>query len=565
MPALNQRQYILNFVPCGICQVALDGMLTILYANPSYYELYGYTAQNAEVLGFTNARQIIPEPDYPAVYEKIQCCIREGLRNFQLEYRGVHRSGNLLWLLVRCFYDPTNPGSILCALFDIADRKKMEEALHVSIEESKIAYQLTDKLMFTFDVADRRLHQPESEAEEFGLAAVTENVPYSVAASGVIADESLSDYIGFYESIMRGKPSGHAVVKKKRKNGDFGWYDARFSTIFDEVGRPKRAIISCENITKRREREMTYHKWRQYFKAQEGKTLGYYEYNLTQNTHERSTGDTPPAYLQNLHKYTETVRYTAEHFVREADRDRFYRFFNRDRLLARFYDGQNQGSLEYLRIGRNGRLFWVRAVIQLIQDPYNSDVLLFMMTLDIDADKKEELRLRRQIEYDRMTGILNRETFIARMGTILERGYHSRHALIMLDIDHFKMHNDSYGHPYGDQIIRETARLLDDFLRKDDLCARMGGDEFMVFLNNIKSERKVLPRISSLCRRLHRECPDKYPVSCSLGVVFFPRDGENFQELYRCADIALYTAKNSGRATFCVYRREMSGPAHSGY
>lgn len=561
MPALNQRQYILNFVPCGICQVALDSMLTILYANPFYYEIYGYTAQNAEVLGFTNVQQIIPEPDYPAIYEKIQCCIREGQKNFQLEYRGVHRSGKLLWLLVHCFYDQANPGSILCAVFDIADRKKMEEALRVSIEESKIAFQLTDKLMFTFDVAERRLLQPESEAEEFGLSAVTENVPYSVAASGVIAEESLKDYVNFYESIMRGKPSGHAVVKKKRKNGVFEWYDAKFSTIFDGEGNPVRAIISCENITKRRETEMSYYKWSHYFKAQEGKTLGYYEYNLTKNIQERSTGDTPPAYLQKLHKYTGTVRYIAEHCVYETDRERFYRFFNRDRLLARFYDGQNQGSIEYLRIGSDGKHFWVRTVIQLIQDPYNSDVRLFMMTLDIDSDKREELRLRRQIEYDRMTGILNRETFIARVGNILEHGYESRHALIMLDIDHFKMHNDSYGHPYGDQIIRETARLLDDFLRKDDLCARMGGDEFMVFLNHIKSEREVIPRIAALCRQLHRDCPDKCPVSCSLGVVFFPRDGENFQTLYRCADIALYTAKNAGRANFCVYHRELSGPA----
>ena len=557
MPVLSQQQYILDCVPCGICQVALDSLLTIKYANPCYYEIYGYTARNAAALGFTNTRHIIPEPEYLAIYEQIQEHIREGRQNFQLEYRGVHRSGKRLWLLVHCHYDPSNPGSLLCALFNIAERKKTEEALRVITEESRIAFQLTDKLMFTYDVAGRRLCQPASEAREFGLPAVAEDAPYSVVAAGVIAKESLKDYVNFYESILRGRPCGQAVVKKRRTDGSFGWYAAKFSTIYDDEGLPKRAIISCENITEQREKELTYYKWSQYFKTQEGKTLGYYEYNLTKNTLEKGAGDTPPEYLRNLTKYTQTVRFIAENYVFDGDRERFYRFFNRDRLMARFYDGQHGDSIEYLRIGSDGPLFWVRAVIQLIADPYSNDVRLFMMTLNIDDDKTEELRLRRRIERDWLTGILNRETFISRVEEFLSHGYETRHALIMLDIDHFKMHNDSYGHPYGDQIIRETARLLEEFLRKDDLCARMGGDEFMVFLNNIKSETDIIPRIAALCRLLQRKSPGKSPVSCSLGVVFFPRDGENFHELYCRADLALYAAKNAGRANYCVYSQDM--------
>lgn len=551
---LEHYKNIFDLVPCGICQIALDDNFTILYANRLYYNIYGYTEENAPEKGFKNARFILPESEYPAIRQAVMEHVERGDPYFQLEYRGVHSSGKFLWLLVQCSYDPDKPGAMLCAVVDIANRKRMEEELRISMEESRIAFELTDKIMYVFDVEERRLHQPKDTADEFGLPPVAENVPRSVVESGAIDELSKEDYIKFYESIIQGEPKGHAVVKKRRQDGSFGWYAARFSTIFDREGRPARAIISCEDVTEQREKELTYQKWSQYFKTQEGKTIGYYEYNLTQNIVEEGAGDKPPDYLKTLKKYTQTVDYIASHFVYEEDRERFYDFFNREKLLTRYYDGQRGGNLDYLRKREDGSLYWVRATAQLIGDPYNSDVRLFMMTLDIDHEKRENLRLREQLEQDRMTGILNRGTFVAKVTEILKE-YEStkRHALIMLDIDEFKRHNDSCGHQFGDQILRETAQILQGFLRKNDLCARIGGDEFMVFLNDIPSETDVIPNISVLCDLLQRKYQGKGEVTCSLGVVFFPRDGTDFSSLYHNADIALYEAKHAGRANYRIY------------
>lgn len=557
LSVLEHYKNILDLVPCGICQVALDEDLTILYANRLYYDIYGYTAENASEKGFKNARFILPESEYQGIYQAVMGHVEQEDRNFQLEYRGVHSSGKLLWLLVQCSYDPLKPGTMLCALVDIADRKRMEEELRISMEESRIAFELTDKIMYVFEVAERRLHQPEDTAEEFGLPTVSENVPYSVAESGAIDETSRKAYIDFYESIMRGEPKGNAVVKKRRKDGSICWHAARFYTIFDGEGRPRRAIISCENITEQREKELAYQKWSQHFKTQEGKTIGYYEYNLTRNAVEEGVGDEPPEYLKPLKKYTQIVRYIAKHFVYEGDRERFYHFFNREKLLTRYYDGQRGGTLDYLRKRKDGSLYWVRATVQLIADPYNSDVRLFMMTLDIDSEKRENLRLYQQLEQDRMTGILNRGTFVSRVTDILEHSAETKqHALIMIDIDQFKKHNDSHGHQFGDQVIRETAQILKGFLRKSDLCGRMGGDEFMVFLYDISSETEVVPRIAALCGLLKREYPEKGEVSCSLGVVFCPHDGMEFNELYHNADIALYEAKRAGRANYKIFGLE---------
>lgn len=545
---------MLDLVPCGICQVALDEKLTILYANQYYYEIYGYTSQNAEERGFTNAKYILPESDYQFILDAVNRHIQQRDRHFQLEFRGVHSTGKLMWLLVRCAYYPEYPESMLCVLVDIADRKQMEEELNISMEEIRIAYQLTDKFMYIFDVAEKRLYHQKMGVDEFGLPEVVDRVPDSVVESGAIDEASKNDYIEFYESIIRGEPSGHVVVKKRRKDRSFGWYEAKFSTIFDAGGNAKKAIISCEDITRQREKELTYQKWSQYFKSQEGKTIGYYEYNLTRNEFDEEAGDDPPDYLRSIKEYTQTVRYVAEHYVYEGDKERFYNFFNREGLLIRHYNGQTRGVMDYLRKREDGSLYWVRAIIMLLEEPYSSDVRLFMMTIDIDKEKREELRLRSRTEHDSMTGLLNRETFVARVSEIIDRkGYTRCHALIMLDIDKFKQQNDIYGHPFGDRVIHETAKLIRSFLRKSDLCGRMGGDEFMVFLNDITSESEVIPRIDRLCKLLKQRYTEGGEISCSMGVVFYPRDGETFQEIYKNADTALYQAKKAGRGNYKIF------------
>lgn len=555
MSKVEAYKNMLDCVPCGICRVALDENLTVLYANPPYYRIYGYTPQEAEEKGFTNARFILPKEDYQSIRMAIDDSIARGDREFQLEYRGVHSSGKLMWLLVHCAYDPKEPDSMICALVDIARRKQMEEELRISIEESKTAYRLTDKIMYTYDVAERRLHQPVAIADEFGLPPVVEDAPYSIVRSGAIDPESEGDYLAFYEAIIRGEPGGHAVVKKRRQDGTFGWYEAKYASIYDDEGHARRAIISCEDVTRQREKELTYQKWSQFFKAQEGKTIGVYEYNLTRDTFDEDAGDIPPEYLQPLKKYTDTVQYVAENFVYEEDKARFYGFFNRDSQLIRYYDGQQQGELEYLRKRHDGSLYWARAITLLLADPYSDDVRLFMMTQDIDKEKRADLKLRSQTELDGMTGLFNRETFIGKVSAVLAgEGAARHHALIMLDIDQFKMHNDVHGHPFGDQVIRETAWIIRDFLRKSDICGRMGGDEFMVFLNDIETEEGIMPRIAMLCQLLHRIYTGKGEISCSMGVAFYPQDGRDFQVLYQHADEALYEAKHAGRGTYRIYR-----------
>ena len=123
--------------------------------------------------------------------------------------------------------------------------------------------------------------------------------------------------------------------------------------------------------------------------------------------------------------------------------------------------------------------------------------------------------------------------------------------LIMMDIDHFKRFNDTYGHDLGDSVLRELAKCIRANLRAEDIICRYGGEEFLVIIPDI-DPRDLLTRANHLCQEvrtsvqiLHRA--QTLSITISLGVASFPEHGQTAQEALRAADQALYQAKRSGR------------------
>ena len=125
-----------------------------------------------------------------------------------------------------------------------------------------------------------------------------------------------------------------------------------------------------------------------------------------------------------------------------------------------------------------------------------------------------------------------------------------RFALLLLDLDHFKNLNDTYGHPAGDAALRSLARLLTQHLRKGDQAARYGGEEFVVILPGSDEERSLLAaeRLRSALEK-HRFVFEgaRIPLTASLGVAVWPADGREPEALLSAADRALYAAKQGGR------------------
>jgi diguanylate cyclase (GGDEF)-like protein/PAS domain S-box-containing protein len=229
-----------------------------------------------------------------------------------------------------------------------------------------------------------------------------------------------------------------------------------------------------------------------------------------------------------------------------------------DRLL-RLLRGETPKDGEFRFQEADGDYIWCNVHPTVFFDEQGEAARLIVVLSDIDRRKKESIALRQRAEHDLLTGLFNRVTAMDRIDRVIaQSGKGDRHALFVIDIDNFKSVNDHLGHLKGDELIIETASQIKRLFREKDIVARVGGDEFVVFLRRIVSVDLIVKKAESIeetFRRNHRSgCGE---ISGSIGISFYPYDGSTYKELFRKADAAMYAAKNGGKNSFRVYTREM--------
>ncbi|MDT0500155.1 MULTISPECIES: sensor domain-containing diguanylate cyclase [unclassified Halomonas] len=198
-----------------------------------------------------------------------------------------------------------------------------------------------------------------------------------------------------------------------------------------------------------------------------------------------------------------------------------------------------------LRLKQRG-LRWI--ALHARPTPSEDGVLWHGMMMDISEQVAEEARLRRLSDTDDLTGLANRRRLMTRLDEAVSLS--NRHAtplsLMILDIDHFKSVNDTYGHLQGDEVLRRVARLCHDSLREEDLVARLGGEEFALLLP-LTPRHQALALAERLCRIIAKHDFDlAHPVTVSIGVAEH-RVGADRRQLLERADRQLYVAKDKGR------------------
>lgn len=161
---------------------------------------------------------------------------------------------------------------------------------------------------------------------------------------------------------------------------------------------------------------------------------------------------------------------------------------------------------------------------------------------------------------DHLTGLPNRRTFNKLAQEDLEnaRQQHGYYALMYLDLDRFKLVNDTLGHHVGDILLQTVAKRLQAALRDTDIVARLGGDEFAILLRGLES----IDQLSLIADRIIKQVSQpvttqdgqEIHVSPSIGIAIFPRDGEDFDTLCQSADAAMYESKRKGRSTYTYYK-----------
>ena len=200
-----------------------------------------------------------------------------------------------------------------------------------------------------------------------------------------------------------------------------------------------------------------------------------------------------------------------------------------------------------------------------VTKPFNWSVLKHRVACSLYAADAQR-KIQHLAYHDSLTGLPNRMLFMDRIDQAISRAQREQEqfALLFIDIDHFKVINDSMGHAAGDQLLNIISQRLCEMLRKSDTVARLGGDEFTVIIEGLEDAEHVINVTKNILASLDVPVDvngREVHVGGSIGIAIYPQDGENFGSLLKNADTAMYKAKEQGRNTFQFYASEMSHKA----
>ncbi|MCK5498006.1 MAG: EAL domain-containing protein [Gammaproteobacteria bacterium] len=215
--------------------------------------------------------------------------------------------------------------------------------------------------------------------------------------------------------------------------------------------------------------------------------------------------------------------------------------------------------IDYRLIHKDSNIRWVSEKGQGIYN--NNDELMYLDGAIFDNTESHELseKLSFQATHDALTGLVNRSEFENRLKRILHTILqdNSEHALLYLDLDQFKVINDTCGHIAGDELLRQLGSLLSKGIRKRDTVARLGGDEFGVLMEHcsLKQAKRVANKLKKIIDQFRFSWEEKqFNISVSIGLVVIDNTSGDFKELLIRADAACYAAKEQGRNRIHIYQ-----------
>ncbi|MCB9385405.1 MAG: diguanylate cyclase [Bryobacterales bacterium] len=216
-------------------------------------------------------------------------------------------------------------------------------------------------------------------------------------------------------------------------------------------------------------------------------------------------------------------------------------------------------QLEYRMLSAEGRTIWVRDLVNVVRD-LSGTTRLRGVTVDVTETKQLEQTLRHSANHDSLTGLPNRAAF----SEALERAFRNagpegRFAVLFLDLDRFKVINDTLGHLAGDAVLKEAASRILQAVRSRDVVARLGGDEFAVLAERLSTPEEAVELASRLRAQLNRPVQTgghRFALSASVGIKMV-QGGGSPREVLRDADTAMYCAKDSARGSQQIFEEAM--------
>jgi diguanylate cyclase (GGDEF)-like protein/PAS domain S-box-containing protein len=561
----------------GMALVAPDGRW--LQVNRSICQIVGYTEHELLVRDF----QSITHPDdLDADLAQVRRLLAEEIQDYQMVKRYIHRQGHLVWVLLSVSLVRDGDGKpvhFISQIQDVTRRKETEDALRASEDEYRTTFEMAGVGKAQLDLRNFRFVRVNNKLCE------TLGYPLEELTTLTFLQITHPDDVAQCQEaairMARGEQMEFSVDKRFiRKNGSVVWMTLNATVIADASGQPVRAVSTFQDVTERRLVEQ--------LERDRRKVLEMVAKDLPLPAVLGQLGATVEAQIGGVTAgvmvlQDGNVRLHGTHLAPKWRKALLARGLSLAAGLASsawqsdetcgvtfVADDDVWTELRPLAAKHNIKACWTTP----IQSTDTTPLGLLMMfahtsrrptraeaqTLDMAAKLASiciehhdtTRKLSHLVRHDPLTGLANRVMFEDRLQHAMDLAGRSGHqvGLLVLDIDKFKSINDTHGHQVGDQLLQQFAQRLQAKLRETDTMARMGGDEFVVVLPELRNRDGAAAVAEKLVKSLDQPFAIgsvTMPVTASIGIAIFPGDGVNAVRLQKQADDALYRVKQRGR------------------
>lgn len=431
---------------------------------------------------------------------------------------------------------------------DITERKHAEEKLRESETLFRTITENVNDLIAMLDTDGRRIYNNPAYRLIFG----DDELSIGSNSFNEIHPEDRDHIKEIFNRTVATGIGERAEFRFLLKDGAVRYIESEGNVVRDNTGKVSKVIVVSRDVTSRKLAEAALMESEQRFRAIfENAAIGIARVSLTGQ------------FLQINEVYCKIVGYSREEMLSQQFNSQQITF-PEDRetnmaMVKRLLNGESSSyTLEKRYIHKDGSTVWVNLSVSLLRDAIGKPMYFINAAQDITGRKALEAQLLHLSNFDILTDLPNRALLGDRIHQALATAKRdkSRMALMYIDLDEFKPINDTLGHNTGDMLLKEAAIRMQGCIRASDTIARIGGDEFVVLLPIIESDRDatlVADKIrQSLCQPFDL-ARHTIRISSSIGIAIYPDDGSDEKTLLNNADAAMYYAKACGCNTVKLF------------
>jgi diguanylate cyclase (GGDEF)-like protein/PAS domain S-box-containing protein len=524
----------------------VDSKGCIIEVNSAYCKMSGYT--ESELLGMhISDLEVMESPEETQVH--IEKILREGTDLFTTTHR--KKNGELFDVEVSVTYIENDGGKFITLVRDITEKNRLIKSLQKQKENLNQAQQLASIGHWELDLATNKLYWSDEVYRIFGLTPQEFDATYEAFLRYVHPDDRDLVSTTYAESVKE-ISSYHIIHRVKTEQGTIKYVEERCSHEVDSHGNVVRSIGTVHDITQRVENEKSLELASNVFK---------YSSDAIIITDRKNTIITVNKAFETLTGYSEkdvigiNPRVLSAGWGDEA--------FYKEMWNAIISEGIWEGEIWDRK--KNGELYIADESIIAVKDKDGEIINYIGISHDITESKMHEKEIRQLAYYDFLTKLPNRKLFQQEVESYIKSSHFNekKFAILFMDMDNFKLINDSLGHQYGDKVLMHVSELLKAIIFDDDILARLGGDEFIILTpyNELLSVSQLATKIIDSVRYPIKIDKHEVNVGWSIGISLFPDNGTSFETLMQNADTAMYSAKEKGKNNFKYFSDEMNETA----